>query len=315
MSTTEAPTRTRTPPRTKRDFLAIPDFTREELYEVLALARDMKRGQYSGRPLAGKTLAMIFEKSSTRTRVSFEVGAFQLGGHALFLSSRDIQIGRGEPLRDTARVLSRYVDMLMVRTFAHSNVEELARYASVPVINGLTDLLHPCQVVADLQTIQENFGDDLSRLKVAWVGDGNNMANSWINAAYRLGFEIRLACPEGYQPDTAILHRARQATSVVLTTDPREAVEGAHAVNTDVWTSMGQEEEAEQRRRAFAGYFVDNALMSRAAADAIFLHCLPAHRGEEVAEEVIEGAQSRVFDEAENRLHAQKAIMATLMGG
>lgn len=315
MSTTEARTRTRPPARTKRDFLAIPDFTRAELYEVLALARDMKRGTYSGRPLAGRTLAMIFEKSSTRTRVSFEVGAFQLGGHALFLSSRDIQIGRGEPLKDTARVLSRYVDMMMVRTFAHANVEELARYASVPVINGLTDLLHPCQVVADLQTIQENFGDDLSGLKVAWVGDGNNMANSWINAAYRLGFEIRLACPDGYQPDPAILERARQETSVVLTTDPREAVEGAHAVNTDVWTSMGQEEEAEQRRRAFAGYFVDNALMSRAAVDAIFLHCLPAHRGEEVAEEVIEGPQSRVFDEAENRLHAQKAIMATLMGG
>lgn len=315
MSTTEARTRTRPPTRTKRDFLAIPDFTRAELYEVLALARDMKRGTYSGRPLAGRTLAMIFEKSSTRTRVSFEVGAFQLGGHALFLSSRDIQIGRGEPLKDTARVLSRYVDMMMVRTFAHANVEELARYASVPVINGLTDLLHPCQVVADLQTIQENFGDDLSGLKVAWVGDGNNMANSWINAAYRLGFEIRLACPDGYQPDPAILERARQETSVVLTTDPREAVEGAHAVNTDVWTSMGQEEEAEQRRRAFAGYFVDNALMSRAAVDAIFLHCLPAHRGEEVAEEVIEGPQSRVFDEAENRLHAQKAIMATLMGG
>jgi ornithine carbamoyltransferase len=315
MSPTEARSRARTPARTKRDFLAIPDFTREELYEVLALARELKRGKYRERPLAGKTLAMIFEKSSTRTRVSFEVGAYQLGGHALFLSSRDIQIGRGEPLKDTARVLSRYVDMIMVRTFAHANVEELAQYASVPIINGLTDLLHPCQVVADLQTIQENFGEDLSRLKVAWVGDGNNMANSWINAAYRLGFEIRLACPEGYQPDQAILERARQQASVVLTTDPKEAVAGAHAVNTDVWTSMGQEEETEQRKRAFTGYFVDNALMSRAAPDAIFLHCLPAHRGEEVADEVIEGPQSRVFDEAENRLHAQKAIMAKLMGG
>jgi ornithine carbamoyltransferase len=300
---------------TKRDFLAIPDFSRAELYRILELARDMKSGAYTRRPLEGKTLAMIFEKSSTRTRVSFEVGAFQLGGHALFLSSRDIQIGRGEPLKDTARVLSRYVDLMMVRTFGHANVEELARYASVPVINGLTDLLHPCQVMADLQTIQENFGDDVSKLKVAWVGDGNNMANSWINAAYRLGFEIRLACPEGYQPDAKILERARQETSVVLTTDPKEAVEGAHAVNTDVWTSMGQEEEAEQRTRAFKGFFVDNGLMSRAASDAIFLHCLPAHRGEEVADEVIEGKQSRVFDEAENRLHAQKAIMATLMGG
>jgi ornithine carbamoyltransferase len=299
----------------KRDFLAIPDFTRAELYEILALARDMKRGTYKRRPLEGKTLAMIFEKSSTRTRVSFEVGAFQLGGHALFLSSRDIQIGRGEPLKDTARVLSRYVDLMMVRTFAHSNVSELAQYATVPVINGLTDLLHPCQVMADLQTIQENFGDDVSKLKVAWVGDGNNMANSWINAAYRLGFEIRLACPEGYQPDQAILARARAETSVVLTTDPKEAVAGAHAVNTDVWTSMGQEEETEQRKHAFTGYFVDNALMARADKQAIFLHCLPAHRGEEVSEEVIEGKQSRVFDEAENRLHAQKAIMATLMGG
>ena len=267
----------------KRDFLAIPDFNREELYQILARARDMKRGVYKQRPLEGKTLAMIFEKSSTRTRVSFEVGAYQLGGHALFLSSRDIQIGRGEPLKDTARVLSRYVDLMMVRTFAHSNVEELAQHATVPVINGLTDLLHPCQVMADLQTIQENFGDDVSALKVAWVGDGNNMANSWINAAYRLGFEIRLACPEGYQPDPAILERARKETSVVLTTDPREAVEGAHAVNTDVWTSMGQEEETEQRKRAFAGYYVDDGLMARADRQAIFLHCLPAHRGEEVA--------------------------------
>jgi ornithine carbamoyltransferase len=315
MSTIAAPTPKRSESRTKRDFLAIPDFTREELYDVLALARDMKRGTYQERPLAGKTLAMIFEKSSTRTRVSFEVGAFQLGGHALFLSSRDIQIGRGEPLKDTARVLSRYIDLMMVRTFAHSNVEELAKYGTVPVINGLTDLLHPCQVMADLQTIQENFGDDVSKLKVAWVGDGNNMANSWINAAYRLGFEIRLACPEGYQPDKAILERARKETSVVLTSDPKEAVEGAHVVNTDVWTSMGQEEETEQRARAFAGYYVDNNLMARASKDAIFLHCLPAHRGEEVAEEVIEGKQSRVFDEAENRLHVQKAIMATLMGG
>jgi ornithine carbamoyltransferase len=315
MSTVEARTRPPARTQTKRDFLAIPDFNREELYELLKLAQRMKSGEYREQPLAGKTLAMIFEKSSTRTRVSFEVGTFHLGGHALFLSSRDIQIGRGEPLRDTARVLSRYVDGMMVRTFAHSNVEELAKFASVPVINGLTDLLHPCQVMADLQTIQENFGDDLSSRKIAWVGDGNNMANSWINAAYRLGFEMRLACPEGYQPDKAIVERARKETNIVLTTDPKEAVEGAHVVNTDVWTSMGQEEEAEQRMRAFKGYFVDKSLMSRADKQAIFLHCLPAHRGEEVADEVIEGAQSRVFDEAENRLHVQKAIMATLMGG
>jgi ornithine carbamoyltransferase len=298
----------------KRDFLAIPDFTRDELYEVLKLARRMKSGAYRDKPLAGKTLAMIFEKSSTRTRVSFEVGAFQLGGHALFLSSRDIQIGRGEPLKDTARVLSRYVDGIMIRTFAHANVEELAHYATVPIINGLTDLLHPCQVMADVLTIQENFGDDLQGRRVAWIGDGNNMANSWINAAYAFGFELRLACPNGYLPDSEIVKRARTKTNIVITADPREAVEGVDAVNTDVWASMGQEEEAELRRKAFQGFHVDEALMSRAARNAIFLHCLPAHRGEEVAAEVIEGPQSKVWDEAENRLHVQKAIMATLMG-
>jgi ornithine carbamoyltransferase len=296
-----------------KDFLAIPDFTREELYDVLLLAANMKSGKYTEQPLRGKTLAMIFEKSSTRTRVSFEVGAFQLGGHALFLSSRDIQIGRGEPLKDTARVLSRYVDGIMIRTFAHANVEELAKYATIPIINGLTDLLHPCQVVADLLTIQENFGAELEARKIAWIGDGNNMANSWLNAAYAFGFELRLACPQGYQPDPQILERARTKSKILLTTDPAEAAKGAEVINTDVWTSMGQEEETEQRKRAFAGYFVDAKMMSTAAKDAIFLHCLPAHRGEEVAEEVIEGPQSRVFDEAENRLHVQKAIMATLM--
>src|SRR5687768_12814116 len=210
----------------KRDFLAIPDFTREELYQLLDLARRMKARKYTDQPLRGKTLAMIFEKSSTRTRVSFEVGAFQLGGHALFLSSRDIQIGRGEPLKDTARVLSRYVDGIMIRTFAHANVEELARFAGIPIINGLTDLLHPCQVMADLLTIQENFGEDLAPRRVAWIGDGNNMANSWINAAYVFGFELRLACPEGYHPDAALLARARTQTNVVLTADPQEAAAG-----------------------------------------------------------------------------------------
>ena len=298
----------------KRDFLAIPDFETGELYELLALARRLKRGERRDRPLAGRTLAMIFEKSSTRTRVSFEAGMFQLGGHALFLSSRDIQIGRGEPIRDTARVLSRYVDGIMIRTFAHATVEELARYASIPVINGLTDLLHPCQVLADCLTIQENFGDDLRPRRVAWVGDGNNMANSWVNAAYRFGFELRLACPEQYRPDAAVLERAKAVASITLTADPAEAVEGADVVNTDVWTSMGQEEETAARARAFQGYHIDSRLMGRAASDAIFLHCLPAHRGEEVADEVIEGPQSRVFDEAENRLHAQKALLVRLMG-
>ncbi|MFW6079885.1 MAG: ornithine carbamoyltransferase, partial [Gemmatimonadota bacterium] len=271
-------------------------------------------GEFRGQPLAGKTLGMIFQKASTRTRVSFEVGAFQLGGHALFLSARDLQVGRGEPIRDTARVLARYVDGVMIRTFDHGDVQELAHYADVPVINGLTDLLHPCQVLADAFTIQENFGPDLTGRKVAWLGDGNNMANSWLNAAARFGFELRLACPEGYEPDRETFDRARGAATVVLTRDPAEAVDGAEVVTTDVWASMGQEEETEERRRTLRGYRVDEALMARAADTAIFLHCLPAHRGDEVVDEVIEGPRSRVFDEAENRLHVQKALLVRLMG-
>ncbi|AHG91497.1 Ornithine carbamoyltransferase [Gemmatirosa kalamazoonensis] len=297
-----------------RDFLAIPDFTRAELDALFDLAERMRRGEYSARPLAGKSLAMIFMKSSTRTRVSFEVGAWQLGGQALFLSPRDVQLGRGEPVADTARVLSRYVDGIMIRTFAHDEVEELARHATVPVINGLTDRLHPCQVLADLLTVRQRLGGYEGK-KVAWVGDGNNMANSWINAAYRLGFELALACPEGYDPDAALLERARGAARVTLVRDPAEAVQGAHVVNTDVWASMGQEEEQAQRERAFARFQVDGALMRRAARDAVFLHCLPAHRGEEVTADVIDGPQSAVWDEAENRLHVQKAVMAALMGG
>ena len=300
---------------TKRDFLAIPDFKTEELYAILRTAAAMKSRQFSGGPLKGKTIALIFEKSSTRTRVSFEVGAVQLGAYPLFLSSRDIQLGRGEPLKDTARVLSRFVDGMMVRTFGHDRVEELAQFATIPVINGLTDLLHPCQIMADLQTIQEEFGEDLKPRKIAWIGDGNNMANSWINAAYRFGFELRLACPDNYRPDAAILERAKTNAKILVTADPKEAAEGAEAINTDVWTSMGQEEETAARMKAFQGYFVDEKLMSLASKDAIFLHCLPAHRGEEVSDGVIEGKQSRVFDEAENRLHVQKSIMAALMGG
>jgi ornithine carbamoyltransferase len=301
------------PERTVRHFRSIADFSREELIETLDLAARMKRGEHTARPLAGKTLAMIFTKSSTRTRVSFEVGTYQLGGHALFLSSRDIQLGRGEPIRDTARVLSRFVDGIMIRTFAQQDVEDLAEYGSIPVINGLTDLLHPCQIMADMQTIRENLGPDLSAVKVAWVGDGNNMANSWLNAAWRLGFELRLAVPPGYEPDAAILARAKTGANIVLTHDPREAVDGADVVNTDVWASMGQEAEQEKRVRDFHGFIVDEALMGRASDRSIFLHCLPAHRGEEVSEAVIEGPRSRVFDEAENRLHAQKAIMVKLM--
>jgi len=297
----------------KRDFLAIPDFTREELHALLELAGRMKEGEYHDRPLLGKTLGMVFAKSSTRTRVSFEVGAYQLGGHALFLSSRDIQLGRGEPIRDTARVLSRYVDGIMIRTFDHAEVVELAKFATVPVINGLTDLLHPCQILADLLTIREALGTWEGKV-VAWIGDGNNMANSWINAAGVLGFELRLACPEGYEPAHSIFQMHQPATKLVITEDPDEAAEGAHVITTDVWASMGQEAEAALRTKAFDGYQVDEALMARAAKDAIFLHCLPAHRGEEVTEAVLEGPQSRVWDEAENRLHVQKALMATLMG-
>jgi len=300
-------------PMPKRDFLAVPDLTRSDLLALFDLAARMKRPDYRERPLAGKTLGMIFAKSSTRTRVSFEVGTFELGGHALFLSSRDIQLGRGEPIRDTARVLSRYVDGIMIRTFDQAEVEELARFASVPVINGLTDLQHPCQVLADLQTVREAIGTWEGKI-IAWVGDGNNMANSWLDAAGVLGFELRLACPAGYQPDPGIVARNAARTKVLLTQNPAEAVRGAHVVNTDVWASMGQEAEQAERAKAFAGYIVDAALMRLADPGAIFLHCLPAHRGEEVADAVIEGPQSRVWDEAENRLHVQKALMATLMG-
>ena len=299
----------------KRDFLAIPDFSADEIMGVLDRAHRLKGGEEGGRPLEGRTLAMIFEKSSTRTRVSFEVGMYQLGGHALFLSSRDIQLGRGEPIEDTARVLSRYVDGIMIRTFDQKTVVDLAEHGSVPVINGLTDLLHPCQVMADVMTMQEAFGREIAGRKVAWIGDGNNMANSWLNAAYRLGLEVRIACPEGYDPDRGILERARGAATVSVVRDPAAAAEGADVVTTDVWASMGQEEEAKERMRAFQGFQVNASVMEAASPDAIFLHCLPAHRGEEVTAEVIEGPRSRVFDEAENRLHAQKAIMIELMGG
>ncbi len=296
-----------------RNFLSFNDLTRAECLGLLDLAAEMKAGRYRGRPLEGKAVALIFAKSSTRTRVSFEVGVHQLGGQPLFLSSRDIQLGRGEPIKDTARVLSRYVGMMMLRTFAHHDIEELATCATVPVINGLTDLLHPCQVLADLLTVREAFGSLDGRV-VAWIGDGNNMANSWIEAAGLLGFALRLACPEGYEPDRAIFDANAGRTRITITEDPEEAVTGADVVNTDVWASMGQEEESAVRRQAFAGYSVDDALMASAAPEAIVLHCLPAHRGEEITESVLEGPQSRVWDEAENRLHVQKALMATLAG-
>ena len=300
--------------RSHRDFLQIPDFSAKEIGNLFSLAEKMRAGKYVKKPLAGKSLAMIFMKSSTRTRVSFEVGTWQLGGHALFLSPRDVQLGRGEPIADTARVLSRYVDGIMIRTFAHSEIEELAKYADVPIINGLTDLVHPCQVLADLLTVKQFLGGYKGK-HIAWIGDGNNMANSWINAAYVLGFDLTLACPEGYDPDASILERAQSKARVRVVRDPAEAAARADVINTDVWASMGQEEEQAIREKAFRGYTVDGALMKRANRDAIFLHCLPAHRGEEVTADVIDGPQSRVWDEAENRLHIQKAIMAVLMGG
>lgn len=299
---------------THRDFLALTDFSPAELRALFSLADKMRRGEYRKRPLEGMALAMLFMKSSTRTRVSFEVGAWQLGAHALFLSPRDVQLGRGEPVADTARVLDRMVQGMMIRTFAHSDVEEYARHSQVPVINGLTDLQHPCQILADLLTVQQHLGSFEGKT-IAWIGDGNNMANSWCDAAHLLGFTLRLACPEGYDPDPAILARAQKGGNVQLLRDPQAACDGADVVTTDVWASMGQEEEQAIRATAFAAFQVDAKMMARAKKDAIFLHCLPAHRGEEVSADVIDGPQSRVWDEAENRLHVQKAVMAVLMGG
>src|SRR3954470_4088068 len=268
--------------RPHKDLLQIPDFSAKEIDKLFLLAEKMRARKYTGKPLAGKSLAMIFMKSSTRTRVSFEVGAWQLGGHALFLSPRDVQLGRGEPIADTARVLSRYVDGIMIRTFAHAEIEELARYASVPVINGLTDLVHPCQVLADVLTIKQQLGDYRGK-RVAWIGDGNNMANSWLNAAFALGFELNVACPEGYDPNPMIFQRANSKAKGQLFRDPAEAADKADVVTTDVWASMGQEEEQAVRAKAFAKFKVDDSIMARGKKDAIFLHCLPAHRGEEVS--------------------------------
>lgn len=300
--------------KTHRDFLALTDFSPAELRALFKLSDTMRRGEYRKRPLEGMAFAMLFMKSSTRTRVSFEVGAWQLGAHALFLSPRDVQLGRGEPVADTARVLDRMVQGMMIRTFAHSDVEEYARHSQVPVINGLTDLQHPCQILADLLTVQQHLGTFEGKT-ITWIGDGNNMANSWCDAAHLLGFQLRLACPEGYDPDPAILARATTGGNVQLLRDPHEACAGADVVTTDVWASMGQEEEQAIREKAFAPFQVNAPMMSRAKKDAIFLHCLPAHRGEEVSADVIDGPQSRVWDEAENRLHVQKAVMAVLMGG
>jgi len=301
-----------------KDFIELHDYTSEEVRELFELARDMKKDPKKfAAALQGQTLAMIFEKSSTRTRVSFEAGMFQMGGHALFLSSRDIQLGRGEPINDTARVLSRYVNGIMARTFAHKTVTDLAQYASVPVINGLTDLSHPCQIMADYFTAWEHFGN-LKGRKIAYIGDGNNMAHSLLFGAPKVGMDIAVATPADYAPDANVVAQAREdakaaGTKMLITTSIEEAVHDADIVETDVWASMGQEAEADKRHRDFEGWIVDGRVMSLAAKDAIFLHCLPAHRGEEVAADVIDGPQSVIYDEAENRLHVQKAIMYALM--
>ncbi len=296
-----------------RHFLTLMDMTTEELLELTARAIELKAMQRAGElyePLKNRTLGMIFEKSSTRTRVSFETAMIQFGGGALFLSPRDTQLGRGEPVEDTARVLSRMTDGIMIRTFEHEKLELFARYSRVPVINALTDKFHPCQLLADVQTYVEHRGDIAGRT-VAWIGDGNNMCNSYINAARRFDFKLRIACPQGYAPDDKLLSDAGDC--VVLSREPAEAVRGADLVVTDVWASMGQEEEQSERAARFAPYQITRDLLAQAKPDVLFMHCLPAHRGEEVTDEVLEGAQSVVWEEAENRLHAQKALLEFLL--
>ena len=303
-----------------RDYLTIADFSQEEVWSLLELARDLKAKQKAGLPhqlLKGKTLAMIFQKASTRTRVSFETAMFHLGGLAMFLSKNDLQMGRGEPIEDTARVLSRYVDGILIRTYSHQEVLDLARYADVPVINGLTDDFHPTQALADLLTIWEHK-DTLAGLKLAYVGDGNNVAHSLLLAGALVGMHVAVACPQGYEPNPAVVEKAKALAEspeqIQLLREPEEAVRGAQVLYTDVWASMGQEAEAAQRRKVFTRYQINRELLAMAEPEAIVMHCLPAHRGEEITEEVIEGPQSVVFDEAENRMHAHKAILAALLG-
>jgi ornithine carbamoyltransferase len=303
-----------------KDFLRVDEFTAEELTYLLELAAHLKQLQKSGRPyqpLQGKTLGLIFDKSSTRTRVSFEVGMYQLGGMSMFLSGKELQLGRGEPISDTAKVLSRYVDGIMIRTFAHADVEELAEHATIPIINGLTDQFHPCQALADMLTILEHKGK-LQGEKLAYVGDGNNVANSLVLAACLLGMEVRVATPPGYELEAKIVQTAasyanKSGGQLVVTHDPEMAVQGADVIYTDVWTSMGFEAENEQRLKDFAAYQVNEQLARLASPSYLFMHCLPAHRGEEVSADVIDGPNSVVFDQAENRLHAQKAVLAALL--
>jgi len=301
---------------TKR-FLSLFDLAADELRQLLARAVELKALKVKGglpQPLAGQVWAMIFEKPSMRTRVSFETGVALLGGRSIFMTQKHVQPGKREPLKDMGRVLSRYVDGLILRTFSHEMQESLAQWSTIPVINGLSDRSHPCQVLADLLTVQERRGS-FRDLKAAWIGDGNNMAYSWIAAAIQLGFSLSLACPPGYEPDKEIVDRARRdGAAVEVVNDPVKAVQGAGVINTDTWTSMGQEEEAQVRRQAFAGFQVNSALVAQALPEVMVLHCLPAHRGEEITDEVIEGSQSAVFDQAENRLHAQMALLEAMSG-
>jgi ornithine carbamoyltransferase len=302
-----------------RHLQSLQDFTREELVGLLERALELKKERQAGvthRQLAGKIVGLIFEKPSTRTRVSFEAAMVGLGGQVIFLSGRDTQLARSEPLKDMARVMARYVDGMVVRTFGQNVVEELARYSSVPVINALTDLHHPCQILSDMMTVIEKKGP-LENLKIAWVGDGNNVANSWIQAAEILGFELILACPPGYDPDPEILHKGRSnaARPIVLVRSPEQAVAEADVINVDVWTSMGQEGQEDERLVAFGGFQINDALLAHAPASAIVMHCLPAHRGEEITEEVLESERCVAFDQAENKMHMHKAILEKLIGG
>jgi len=303
----------------KRDFLAVTDFTKDEILEIMELAKELKKVQKNGKeykPLRGKSMAMIFQKPSARTRVSFETGLYQLGGHAIYLSPNDIQVGKREAVADIARVLSRYNDLIMARLFGHEDILELAEYATVPVINGLTDLLHPCQVMSDVFTITEKKGS-LENLRIAYIGDGNNVANSWLNMASRLPMNLVLGTPEGFEPDKEILSMAKKSgvSQIEFYHNPKMAAKGADVIYTDVWTSMGQEKEREIRREVFKEYQIDDDLLKLAEDEAIVMHCLPAHRGEEITDSVIDGPHSVVFEQAENRLHVQKAIMVKLCSG
>lgn len=303
----------------QKDLLCLYDLQKEDFENIFLKAFALKQKQKKAveyHPLKGKTLGMVFEKPSTRTRVSFEVGTFQLGGHALYLRWTDTQLGRGESISDTAKTLSRYLDGIMIRTFSQATVEELARSADIPVINGLTDLYHPCQILADLFTIAEKRGT-CDGLKAVYIGDGNNMAHSWINAALRLNFDLILACPKGHRPDSSVMERAQKEASsnITLVHDPYEAVRGADVISTDTWVSMGQEKQYRERIRAFKGFQVNEKLLATSKEDVMVMHCLPAHRGEEITDGVMDGKNSVIFDQAENRLHVQKAVLEMLMGG